>query len=266
MIDRYTRWPEAVPIPDVSADTVTRAFVERWVASHGSLATVTTDRGPHFESSTFNDLLKVLGCQCIRTTAYHPQSNGMVERFHRQLKASFSAANAISWTEALPMILLGIRSALKADLHTSSAEMNIPLRRELRSAVSHEHAPYQITDVRKQRCKSFVPQDLLHCAYVFLRVDSLRRPLERPYEGPLKVLKRKDRVFVIDRHGKLEIVSIDRLKVAHVEPEIDDDSRPPSDESTQPMIDDPPTSDATKHSLTNTSDSVPADSVLINFS
>ncbi|CAI2737819.1 unnamed protein product [Dicrocoelium dendriticum] len=275
MIDRYTRWPEAVPIPDVSADTVTRAFVERWVASHGCPATVTTDRGPQFESSTFNDLLKVLGCQRIRTTAYHPQSNGMVERFHRQLKASLSAANALSWTEALPMILLGIRSALKADLHTSSAELvyGQPLRlpgdffsenprtprydanyaRQLATSMRHIKA----TDVREQRRKSFVPQDLLHCAYVFLRVDGLRRPLERPYEGPFKVLKRKDRVFVIDRHGKRETVSIDRLKVAHVEPEIDDDSCPPSDESTQPMIDDTPTSDATKHSPTNPSDSVP---------
>ncbi|CAH8493417.1 unnamed protein product [Dicrocoelium dendriticum] len=123
MIDQYTRWPEAVPIPDVSADNLMRAFVERWVASHGCPATVTTDRGPQFESSTFSDLLKVLGCQRIRTTAYHPQFNGMVERFHRQLKASISAANALSWTEALPMILLGIRSALKADLHTSSAKL-----------------------------------------------------------------------------------------------------------------------------------------------
>ncbi|CAH8654698.1 unnamed protein product [Dicrocoelium dendriticum] len=240
---------------------------------------MTTDRGPQFESSTFNDLLKFLGCQRIRTTAYHPQSNGMVERFHRKLKASLSAANAISWTEALLIILLGIRSSLKADSHTSSAKLvyGQPLRlpggffsgnprtprydanyaRQL--ATSRRHI--KVTDVREQRRKSFVPQGLLHCAYVFLRVDGLRRPLERPQEGPFKVLKRKDRVFVIDRHGKRETVSIDRLKVAHVEPEIDDDCRQPPDESTQPMIDDAPTSDATKHSPKNPSDAVPSDSI-----
>ncbi|CAH8464717.1 unnamed protein product [Dicrocoelium dendriticum] len=256
MIDRCTRWPEAVPIPDVAAETVTRAFVERWVASHGCPATVTTDRGPQFESTTFNDLLKLIGCRRIRTTAYHPQANGMVERFHRQLKASLSAANALSWTEVLPMVLLGIRSALKADLRTSSAELvyGQPLRlpgdffsvspritrydanyaRQLATSMRQ----YKLPDVREQPRKSFIPQDLQHCPFVFLRLDGLRRPLERPYEGPFKVLQRKDRVFIIDRHGKREAVTIDRLKVAHMEPELDEDPCSSSEESTQPMMED----------------------------
>ena len=48
MIDRFTRWPVAAPIPDVSSETVTQAFLEHWEAHFGCPVTVTTDRGPQF--------------------------------------------------------------------------------------------------------------------------------------------------------------------------------------------------------------------------
>ncbi|BHF70227.1 hypothetical protein SprV_0301327700 [Sparganum proliferum] len=64
------------------------------------------------------------GCTRIRTTAYHPAANGMVERFHRQLKASLRAADdPENWTDHLPLVLLGMRSSLKSDLDCSAAEI-----------------------------------------------------------------------------------------------------------------------------------------------
>ena len=64
-----------------------------------------------------------LGIQLHRTTAYHPQANGLVERFHRTLKASLKARLASSnWVYELPWVLLGIRGVPKDDLQTSSAE------------------------------------------------------------------------------------------------------------------------------------------------
>ena len=66
----------------------------------------------------------LLGSTRIRTTAYHPRANGMVERFHCQLKASLkSCPPTIRWTDSLPLILLGIRVALKQDLDCSTAEL-----------------------------------------------------------------------------------------------------------------------------------------------
>ncbi|BHF62295.1 hypothetical protein SprV_0200527700 [Sparganum proliferum] len=123
-VDRFTRWPEAIPLPDIAAPTVVKAFLSRWVAIIGAPSTITTDRGAQFESHLFRSLLSFLGCTRIRTTAYHPAANGMVERFHRQLKASLRAADdPENWTEHLPLVLLGIRSSLKSDLDCSAAEL-----------------------------------------------------------------------------------------------------------------------------------------------
>ncbi|VDO59877.1 unnamed protein product [Schistosoma margrebowiei] len=59
----------------------------------------------------------------FRTTTCHPQANGLVERFHRQLKVSLSATNVSQWTDALPLVLLGIRNAVKADIGYSAAQL-----------------------------------------------------------------------------------------------------------------------------------------------
>ena len=55
IVDRFTRWPEAIPLP-------------------------TTDRGSQFDSCLWTELSKLLGTSRIRTCAYHPEANGMVER------------------------------------------------------------------------------------------------------------------------------------------------------------------------------------------
>jgi hypothetical protein len=63
------------------------------------------------------------GIHLSRTTAYHPAVNELVERFHRTLKAAIMCHANHQWTEALPLVLLGIRSAFKEDLQASVAEL-----------------------------------------------------------------------------------------------------------------------------------------------
>ena len=123
-VDRFTRWPEAIPIKYIRAETVADAFFGEWVARFGTPATITMDRGAQFESRLWDTLCNQFGITRNRTTSYHPQSNGMVERFHRQHKAAIVAHKTPNpWTTTLSAVLLGIRSAVKETLGRSAAEM-----------------------------------------------------------------------------------------------------------------------------------------------
>ena len=87
-VDRFTRWPEACPLMDITAESVASAFVLGWIARFGVLSTVITDRGRQFELSLWSQLSQLFGVHKQHTTAYHPAANGMVELFHRQLKSA----------------------------------------------------------------------------------------------------------------------------------------------------------------------------------
>lgn len=73
IIDRFTRWrSKAVPILDITTNTIVTAFYSTWITRFGVPATVTTDRGSQFEFSFFQALTNLFCCKRIHTTAYHP--------------------------------------------------------------------------------------------------------------------------------------------------------------------------------------------------
>ena len=82
IVDRFSRWPEAIPIADIRASTVCSAFLFHWVARYGVLLLISSDRGTQFTSSLWAQMLRSLGIRLQPTTAYHPQANGLVEWLH----------------------------------------------------------------------------------------------------------------------------------------------------------------------------------------
>nr|VZH96034.1 unnamed protein product [Spirometra erinaceieuropaei] len=130
-VDRFTRWPIAVPISDTSAANIAMVFWTYWISFFGVPATLTTDRGSHFQSSLFREFTKLLGCVHLTTTAYHLGANDLVERLHGQLKSALmSQTESASWSDSLPLVLLGIRSSVKEDIQCTAAELvyGTPLR------------------------------------------------------------------------------------------------------------------------------------------
>ncbi|KAK4474272.1 hypothetical protein MN116_000360 [Schistosoma mekongi] len=139
------------------------------------------------------------------------------------------------WNEKLPLILLGIRSTIKQDLGYCSAESVYGTHLKLpgeyfRPAVevSNDMSDYiqrlkrHIKEIRSQAPRyslrpSYVPRNLNDCSHVFVRIDHVRKPLQHPYEGPFKVLHRNDKTVTIERAGKSDTVSIDRVRPAFIE-------------------------------------------------
>ncbi|GFV18240.1 retrovirus-related Pol polyprotein from transposon 412 [Trichonephila clavipes] len=122
-IDRFSCWMEAVPLPDCKAETASKAFYEHWVCRFGVPGKIVTDQGRQFESQLFRSLAAICGAKVAHATSYHPQCNGKVERLHRTLKGAIKAHNNIKWTETLPTILLGLRTALRPDTNHTIAQM-----------------------------------------------------------------------------------------------------------------------------------------------
>ena len=237
-IDRFTRWPEAIPMVDIRAQTVADAFFSGWIARYGTPATITTDRGAQFESKLWDNLCNQFGIIRNRTTSYHPQSNGMVERFHRQLKAAIMAHESPNpWTITLPAVLLGVRSAVKERLGRSAAEMIYGTTLRLPGEFTKQYNVDANTDLENysdklrvamsrlrlcppcdtQQHNIFQFKEIATCTHVFLRRIAIAPPLTTPYDGPYKVVARSGSVMKILVKGKVETVSLDRVKPAHME-------------------------------------------------
>jgi len=85
IIDQSSRWLEAIPLTSMETDTCLEALISNWIARFGIPTIITSDWGSQFTSSIWAATCQQLGVKHVTTTAYHPQSNGMVERVHRHL-------------------------------------------------------------------------------------------------------------------------------------------------------------------------------------
>ncbi|XP_017479677.1 PREDICTED: uncharacterized protein LOC108369167 [Rhagoletis zephyria] len=235
IIDRYTRWPEAVPVRDISAETVARKLVTVWFARFGIPARITTDQGRQFESQLFNELSRMLGITHLRTTAYHPQANGIIERWYRSLKTAIACHERQDWIKRLPLILLGLRTAFKPDIGTTAAQLvygttlRLPGQFFSETQVIRPQSEFakQLADTMQKvrptqtanhdASKTFVFKKLADATHVFVRHDKMRPAFQPTYDGPYPVVSRHPKHFTVQINCSNVNISIDRLKPAFIE-------------------------------------------------
>lgn len=113
-MDFVSGYPEAIPLRSITAKAVADAMISIF-ARFGVPDEVLTDNRSCFIGRLTQQLLKTLGVKGIRISPYHPQSNGMLERWHRLLKTAVSKLGGIDgkWEKVLPLALFACRDVTK---------------------------------------------------------------------------------------------------------------------------------------------------------
>ena len=272
-VDRFTRWPVAIPIVDMSTQSVVDALSFGWIQHFGVPTTLTSDRGTQFSSVMFQQLTRIWGITHNMTAPYHPEANGLVERFHRRLKEALIALGndeTNNWFWKLPMVMLAIRTTLKPDVGASPADLvygeglavpgevlpSVPasdpqLLRQRRAALTDlqlEVSRLQPTQTSAHRRPLVhMPEELNNCTYVFVRrgTGGVHPCLAAPYLGPYRVISRNSVNFKIAIPGRaVETVAISRIKPAYCSIEDAEDAAPaarrPPPAARRPPPDSPP--------------------------
>ena len=124
VIDYYTKYAEAEALPNQEAETVVRAL-EQIFARHGMQSVLLTDQGRNFESHLFTSMCRLFGIDKRRTTPYHPQTDGLCERFNGILKLllRMRVDKEMDWDDQLPSALLAYRISKQESTGVSPFEL-----------------------------------------------------------------------------------------------------------------------------------------------
>ncbi|XP_066953246.1 uncharacterized protein [Macrobrachium rosenbergii] len=217
---------------EATTSACAEALLSSWINRLGVPDHITTDRGPAFLSELWSALAQLLGTTHHTTTDYNPAANSLVERFHRSLKASLMAhCTAEDCKYQLPWVLLGLRTAPRADGALSAAEKTYgePLVVPGKLVTEDRHNP-SVQRFREivgkfvpckrtytDRSATFKPPGLASTTHVFIRDDAVCSPLTRPYMEPFRVLEWNSTAFLLALHRRNDWVSINRDKSALLE-------------------------------------------------
>ena len=114
--DYFTKWPEAFDLKDHKAETIAAVLVDEVICRHGVPLSIHTDQGRDFESTLLKNMCELLEVEKTRTTAYHPESDGLVERLNKTLVTMLRTCvdeEQKNWDTLLPKILLGYRTSVQ---------------------------------------------------------------------------------------------------------------------------------------------------------
>ena len=237
VMDYFTKWADAIPLRDQKATTITDAVV-KICSSFGMPDILHSDQGRNFESTLFHQVLQAFGIHKTRTTAYHPQGDGMVERFNRSLLQLLRCYvdTEDDWERYLPLVLYAYRTAQHSSTGVSpfqlmfgrppqSAPIQQPtafdpttysaqLQTKLASLQDLVHTNITANAQQQKLCydkhshvRSFAPGDL-----VWLSVPT-RGKLQPKWQGKWKIIEIKNPINVKITDGQTtKVVHVNRLQ------------------------------------------------------
>ena len=177
MVDQFTKWVECIPLPDQTAAQLAEVALHNFFCRLGLPLQIHTDQGRNFTGRVFSDLCARLQVAKTRTTPYHPNANGQVERYNRTLLQAIRCLlpeRQSSWDVHLPLVGMALRAGVN---HTTGFSPNLMiLGREVLSPLElvtgvgaenlHEQEPAQYVRELLQRMKSVHDEARRHVGLV----------------------------------------------------------------------------------------------------
>ena len=192
--DYFSKWTEAFPIKNKCADMVADVLVEKIILRFGMPLVIHSDQGREFVNGLMKSLCALLGCTKTRTAPYHPESDGMIERFNRtclMMLSMFANDRRDNWNELLPYVMHAYRTSVHVSTGYSpfrlmmGEECSLPhdvSTAELRTNREHDTSPHPFaTWVR----------DALEVAYDHVRESLYRTAARRKQLYDIKAVNRK---------------------------------------------------------------------------
>ena len=249
-VDTATRWPEAIPIRSTTSRTIIRCLTETFSRT-GFPEKLMMDNGPQFVSKEFTRWLKRHGITHSKSTPYHPQGNGVVERLHRTLNAMVLKTIEArgNWARVLPLALYFIRctpsesTGVSTFMLTHGWEPRTPLQVLYQSWVKQDLEKVELTDwilenqERVESVRDLATSNLLRSAakrkdtwdrravdrhfsvgdQVWMRRPGLDLKLQESWVGPCTIVKINSPVSysVRSEHRLIPTVHVQQLKAAH---------------------------------------------------
>ena len=114
MQDQFSKFGLAVPLKDTLATTIANSFIKKFICIFGAPKVVLTDQGQNFLSKLMTRISKRFKIKKVRTTAFHPQSNGSLERSHHALSEFLKKYTTVDqeWDEWLEIAILNYNTCV----------------------------------------------------------------------------------------------------------------------------------------------------------
>ena len=129
-----TRFPEAIPLRNIKTKNIVRALV-KFFTFVGLPKSVQSDQGSNFMSGVFQEVMRELGIKQYRSSAYHPESQGALERFHQTLKnmiRSYCVDTEKDWDEDIQLFLFAVRESVQESLGFSVSPFELVIGHTVR--------------------------------------------------------------------------------------------------------------------------------------
>ncbi|KAL4008578.1 hypothetical protein ACER0C_002430 [Sarotherodon galilaeus] len=204
--DYATRFPEAFPFRSIKARYIANCLLQLF-SRVGIPREILTDCGTNFLSKLLQQVYKLLGIKGLKTTLYHPQTDGLVERYKQTLKSmlrKFVSDTGADWDQWLPYLLFAYREVPQVSTGFSSFDCW-----EDPKADGENIAAYVITT--RERLEKMAPlvQDNMKAAQKHQKTWYDQKARDRvflPGQKVLLLLTTSDNKLLTKWHGPYEIV------------------------------------------------------------